>query len=179
MISPRMRRSPPAGQLWAADNGRFSRPDLYSDERYLRFLANRLAYRGSCVFATAPDVFDDSIATLELSRPMLARIRDLGFPAAYVVQGLEAPVPWDELDAIFIGGSDAWHWSEPAFALAAEARARGKWSHNGRVNSWRRFRSVEAAGFDSADGTVLRFDPDRPVSTWPARARLEPSLWPR
>ena len=42
----------------------------------------------------------------------------------------------------------------------AEAKARLKWVHMGRVNSLRRLRYASAIGCDSADGTYLRFGPD-------------------
>lgn len=176
MVTPRMRQSPPDGQLWAADNGRFSEPSYYSDERYLSWLARMPVER--CLFATAPDVVADSAATLELSAPLLPQIRALGYRAALVAQdGLTIDaVPWDEIDALFVGGSTDWKLSETAFDLARAAKQRDKWTHLGRVNSWRRFRAAAAAGFDSADGTVLRFDQSRPVHEWSGRALAELGL---
>lgn len=178
MIQPGMGNHPPAGQPWAADNGRFSKPDTYSDAKYLAWLRKRLPYVGSCLFATAPDVVGDAQATLELSAPMFAPIRALGYPVALVAQdGLEAlAVPWDDFDCLFVGGTTAWKLSEHAYRLAAEAKRRGKWTHMGRVNSWQRFRAAAAAGYDSADGTVLRFDTQRPVGEWSGRAIQSPGL---
>ena len=46
-------------------------------------------------------------------------------------------------------------------AIAAEAKARGKWIHMGRVNSERRYRYAADIGCDSADGTYLTFGPDQ------------------
>ena len=177
MVTPRMGQKPSAGLPWAADNGRFSAPQNYTDERYLAWLAKMPV--DSCLFATAPDVVGDAEATLALSLPMLPRIRALGYPAALVAQdGLTSEmVPWDDIDALFTGGTTAWKLSESAFELAAEAKRRGKWTHMGRVNSWRRFRAAAAAGYDSADGTVLRFDTKRPVHEWSDRAKSRPGLW--
>jgi hypothetical protein len=179
IVTPRMRQRPAAHQTWAADNGRFASPGDYDDERYLAWLGSLAEYRADCLFATAPDVVGDAAATLELSLPMLPRIRAAGYPAALVAQdGLEhLEVPWDAFDALFVGGSTAWKLSEAAHELAAEARRRGKWTHMGRVNSWRRFSMAASAGYDSADGTVLRFDPDRPVAEWMRRARAQLGLW--
>lgn len=176
MVTPRMGQMPPLGQPWAADNGRFSAPQNYSDAKYLAWL-NRMPREG-CLFATAPDVVGDAVATLALSAPMYARIRELGYPVALVGQdGLTSEmVPWDQIDALFIGGTTAWKLSESAFALVAEANRRGKWTHMGRVNSWQRFRAAAAAGYDSADGTVLRFDKSRPVHEWSPRALQSPGL---
>lgn len=177
MLTPRMGQQPPAGRPWAADTGRYSSPHEYTDAKYLAWLG-RMPVDG-CLFATAPDVVGDAAATLEMSRPMLPRIRALGYKAALVAQdGLEGlPVPWDEFDCLFVGGTTKWKLSEHAVALVAEAKRRGKWTHMGRVNSWRRFRTAAACGYDSADGTVLRFDPNRPVSEWSRRALERPGLW--
>jgi hypothetical protein len=177
MITPRMGQKPSPGQPWAADNGRFSKPQDYTDAKYLAWL-RRMPVE-SCLFATAPDVVGDAQATLDMSRPMLPQIRALGYKAGLVAQdGLEAlDVPWDEFDCLFVGGTTEWKLSEHAFLLVQEAKRRGKWTHMGRVNSWQRFRAAAAAGYDSADGTVLRFDPKRPVHEWSGRALANPGLW--
>lgn len=179
MITPRMGQKPAPCQVWAGDNGRFSAPQNYTDAKYLAWLRKLHPFVADCLFATAPDVVGDAAATLEMSRPMLPKIRVLGYKAALVAQdGLEAlPVPWDELDCLFVGGTTTWKLSEAAYQVAAEARRRGKWTHMGRVNSWRRFRAAAAAGYDSADGTVLRFDPNRPTHEWSERALANPGLW--
>jgi hypothetical protein len=177
MVTPRMGQMPPVGQPWAADNGRFSAPQNYTDESYLAWLAKMPA--GSCLFATAPDVWGDAAATLALSASMFAPIRAAGYHVALVAQdGLESlPVPWDDFDALFIGGSDPWRLSAGLIDLVAEARRRGKWVHMGRVNSLRRMRYADAIGCDSADGTVLKHDPSRPVGSWAGVILANPSLW--
>jgi hypothetical protein len=177
MITPRMGQKPPPGQVWAADNGRFNSRHEYSDAKYLAWLT-RMPVE-SCLFATAPDVVGNAQATLRLSLPMMPRIRKLGYKVAFVAQdGMEKlHVPWDMFDCLFIGGTTEWKLSEHAYQLVAEANRRGKWTHMGRVNSWRRFRAAAAAGYDSADGTVLRFDPNRPVHEWRDRATARPGLW--
>ena len=177
MITPRMGQRPAPGQTWAADNGRFSAPQDYSDEKFLAWLAKMPVE--TCLFATAPDVVGNAEATLALSLPMLPRIRSLGYPAALVAQDGLTPetTPWDEFDALFVGGTTEWKLSESTYQIVAEAKRRGKWCHMGRVNSWARFSAAAAAGYDSADGTVLRFDPSRPIHQWSARARRHPSVW--
>lgn len=177
MVTPNMGNRLPAGQVWAADNGRFSRPETYSDERYLAWLGTRDAT--SCLFATAPDVLGDAARTLALSEPMFARIRAAGYPVALVAQdGLESLlVPWADFDALFIGGTTAWKLSEAVTGLVAEAKRSGKWVHMGRVNSLRRLRFADAIGCDSADGTVLKHDPKRPVGGWATAIHERPSVW--
>lgn len=167
----------PNGQTWAADNGCFTQPKRYSDERYLAWLDRQ--DRTGCLFATAPDVVGDAAETLARSTPMFLPIRKLGYPVALVMQDGMTPemAPWDEIDAIFIGGTTDWKLGPEVPPLAAEAKRRGKWVHMGRVNSWRRFDYARSIGCDSADGTVLRFDPKRDVAGWMDRARRNPHIW--
>lgn len=181
MLQPGMGNLPPAGQPWAADNGRYASPETYTDAAYLEWLERRAGERDRCLFATAPDVWGDARATLDLSLPMLAPIRAAGYRVALVAQdGLEElQVPWDRIDALFVGGSDPWRRSEGLVRLVAEAKRRGLWVHMGRVNSLRRMRWAASLGCDSADGTVLKHDLSRDVGSWGARVRDEPSLWRR
>jgi hypothetical protein len=150
----------PTGVLWCADNGAFS--DNFDEDKWWRFLTANAHAADSCAFAVAPDVVGDAEATLARSAEWLPRIRALGYPAAFVAQdGLEAlEIPWDEFDCLFIGGTTEWKLGQHARRIAAEAKARGKWLHMGRVNSERRFRYARAIGCDSVDGTYLTFGPD-------------------
>ncbi len=146
--------------LFAADNGCFVQSEKYSDEGYLAWL-DKLD-RGSCLFAAAPDVVGDAEKTRDRSYPILPKIRELGFKAAFVVQDGETPdqIRWDELDAIFIGGSTGWKLGPIVPDIVSEAKKRGKWVHMGRVNSFKRMRLAAAIGCDSVDGTYLAFEPD-------------------
>lgn len=146
--------------IWAADNGRYAAPEKYSDVKYLAWLMKRDPSR--CLFATAPDVVGDHAATVELARPMLAAIGALGYPPAFVAQDGwdEATTPWDLFDVLFIGGTTTFKLSHGGEAISA-ARRRGKRVHMGRVNSYLRLRLAAAAGCHSADGTFVKFGPDR------------------
>lgn len=184
MLQPGMGNLPPVGQPWAADNGRFSSPETYTDAAYLTWLSKR-PYRDACLFATAPDVVGDAAATLALSEPMFEPIRAVGYRVALVAQdGLENLtefIPWDDFDALFIGGTTAWKLSEAAHELAAEAKRRGKWLHMGRVNSRRRVRLAQAMGCDSVDGTYLRFrhslgTGESEIIGWLAGIEREPTM---
>ena len=164
MLTPMMGNRPDlTGVVYAIDTGCFAQPQAYSDGWYLDYLAELAPARKTCLFATAPDVVGDAAATLARSAPVLPKVRAAGYPAALVAQdGLEdLGVPWDALDCLFVGGTTAWKLSEAAFALVREAKARGKWVHAGRVNSLRRLRTMEQAGCDSADGTFLKYGPDK------------------
>jgi hypothetical protein len=94
---------------------------------------------------------------------MLERIRAIGYPVALVAQdGLEhQPVPWDDIDALFLGGTTTWKLSAAAADLTDEAHARGLHVHMGRINSRRRLRHAAAIGCHSADGTYLAYGPDK------------------
>lgn len=178
MVTPRMGQKPAKGQLWAADNGRFSAPQNYSDEKYLAWLS--LMPRAACLFATAPDVVGDAEATLELSWPMFRRINRVGYAVALVAQdGLTpAMVPWHEIDCLFIGGTTKWKLGPEVPPLVEAAIGLRKWVHMGRVNSWRRIEHARAIGCDSVDGTYLAYDA-RPevVHDWVKRAHMNPHIW--
>lgn len=149
------------GKTWAADTGRFGSPDKYEDGKYLAWLKQR-AGEGNCLFASAPDVVCDPVATLEMSIPMFEPIKRIGYPVAFVGQdGMENyPIPWWKFDVFFIGGSTEWKLSDKAAALVREAHRRNKWVHMGRVNTWRRMRYAASIGCDSVDGNLLAFGPD-------------------
>lgn len=146
--------------LFAADNGCFVQADKYSDDGFLAWLDQ--LDREACLFATAPDVVGDAVGTRKRAYRMLPRIRELGFKAAFVVQDGETvdQIRWDEMDAIFVGGSTEWKLSQAAADIVAEAKRKGKWVHMGRVNSYKRMRLAAAIGCDSVDGTMLAFAPD-------------------
>jgi len=165
MVTPQ--QGYPAAHLegfpFGCDTGCFSNPGAFSLEAYLDWLRAREAHRERCLFATAPDVLGDAGATLARSLPVLPRLRDLGYPAALVAQdGLEdLDVPWEAFDCLFVGGTTAWKNSGAADALAREARRRGKHTHLGRVNTRRRLRAAVLGGYHSADGTYLKYGPDK------------------
>jgi hypothetical protein len=117
--------------------------------------------RTGCLFAVAPDVVGNAAATLARSAPYFDQLHALGYPVAYVLQnGQERlPMPWDDIDAVFIGGDTEWKLSQHAARLAYQAKERGKWVHMGRVNSRKRLLRAAVMGCDSADGTFLRFSP--------------------
>lgn len=141
---------------WAADNGCFNHPE--------RSVSDMLIWLGKlprqdAAFFPAPDVVGDARKTIERSLPVLPLIRAAGFKAAYVIQnGIEeTQLPWDDMDAMFIGGDTTFKLSDQSKALTAEAKARGKWVHMGRVNSYKRLSLANSWGCDSADGTYLQF----------------------
>lgn len=151
---------------FAADNGRFAAPERWRGGDWLEWLAGLRRYRENCLFAVAPDCVGDAAATLELSVPYLPTIRQLGYRAAYVSQdgATSRTLPWDDFDCLFVGGTNAWKLSEASYALVAEAKARGKSTHMGRVNSLQRMVAAAVSKCDSVDGTYLKYGPDE---NWP------------
>lgn len=103
--TPEQRNVIPDGVPWCADNGVFGK-GYPGDGPWLEWVASRPWDQRLCLFVVAPDVVGDAAGTLARSVPFLPAIRSLGYPAAFVAQnGAEQlDVPWDELDALFLGG---------------------------------------------------------------------------
>lgn len=144
--------------VWCADNGAFSA--RFDPDRWWSWLGKQDPE--GCLFVALPDVVGDWQATLDRSLPWLPRVKGLGLPVAIVLQDGCTPdtVPWDDLDAVFVGGTTDWKLGREARTLVAEAKRRGLWVHMGRVNSEKRLRYAKHIGCDSADGTYLSFGPD-------------------
>lgn len=110
------------------------------------------------VFATMPDIVGDALRTLELFEHFKLKANDL--PLALVIQdGIErVRIPWDDIAAVFIGGSTQFKHSREALAVVKTARLLGKWVHIGRVNTCARARNWVGLA-DSVDGSGMsRFD---------------------
>jgi hypothetical protein len=108
-----------------------------------------------CRFVAVPDVVGSARRTLEVFDYWKYKLGT--WPRALVAQdGLEdMTIPWDQIAAIFIGGSTKWKLGEHAANIVRAARAIGKWVHIGRVNTPGRFEYFDALDADSIDGTGL------------------------
>lgn len=161
--------------FWAADNGAFTKVSTFSPTRFMAMLRRDalVEHISTCRFVVAPDVLRvmpsgkilaDAKATLQQYPAWAKRIEAAGFPVALVAQdGLENMldvVPWDHIDCLFVGGSTEWKLGRGARRCVEMARARGKTTHMGRVNSYRRLRVASSWGIDTADGTFLSYAPD-------------------
>lgn len=137
---------------WAIDNGGFKRLDI---EAFDALLAREQHRRNDCLFVAAPDIVGSAQRTLELFERWLPRLK--GWPVALVCQdGQEAlPIPWDDIAAVFIGGSTTWKCSVHVEQIVRTAKLLGKWVHVGRVNDPQRFLHFERLGADSCDGTGI------------------------
>lgn len=161
-VSPRSRNDPDwflsTGLPWAADNGAFSG---FDPPAFLRMLG-AIQGKPGCLFGVCPDVVGNAAETLSLFGQWRPTLADRQLPVAYVAQdGQEwLPVPWDKIDALFIGGSTEFKLGRHAESLTKEARSRGKWTHMGRVNARRRMRLAHAWACNSVDGTSFSWFPD-------------------
>lgn len=146
------------GAVWAADNGCFL--PGYNPDAILSMLRR---YRGvpGCQFVVVPDVVRDAGATLLSFGAWLGTYQAYGYPCALAIQnGIEGyRIPWGSLACIFIGGDDAFKYSDVVRNIVVEAKRRGKWVHAGRVNTPERILYSREIGCDSFDGTHFTMVP--------------------
>jgi hypothetical protein len=160
---------------WGGDNGAFTMVGAFCPKRFRAMLAKKelREHASTCLFIAAPDVLKvmpngmvhaDAVATLKQYAQWAHVIRDHGLPSALIAQnGLERmldDVPWDLVDALFVGGSTEWKLGRGARTCVQAAAALGKHTHMGRVNSYRRLARAQSWDVNSADGTFLSFAPD-------------------
>ena len=138
-----------AGLAWAADNDAFNG---FHERRFVAML-DRIAGLDGCRFVACPDVVGDAAATETMFIRWAPGIVRRRLPVGFVLQDGVRRVPWADIAAVFVGGTDAFKGSPQVAELVGEAKARGKWAHMGRVNSVRRMRYAASIGCDSIDGT--------------------------
>ncbi len=136
----------------SSDNGGFKRLDIPA---YLALLEREWHQRDMFRFVTVPDIVASARRTLELFDYWFPRLE--GWPLALVAQdGQEnLPIPWEYIDAIFIGGTTKFKMSQSAIDIIRTAQAMEKWVHVGRVNDPVRWIHFENLGVNSVDGTGL------------------------
>lgn len=167
MFQPGMGNRPDlTGTAWSLDNGCYAasqRGEAFDGDAFMRLLSLDYWHRhgATCRFVVAPDVVGDAAGTLRLAEHWLPRLGATGFPVAFVGQdGLDhKQVPWEGFAVFFLGGSTAWKLGADARYICAEARARGKRVHMGRVNSLRRMTRGAFMGCHTWDGTYLAYGP--------------------
>jgi hypothetical protein len=138
------------------------------------------------LFVVIPDAIDVSLdgyqvtshpqLTLERYRKYAPLVRDLGAPAALVVQPGMRPseIPWEMVDYVFIGGDTAWKEDvNGAGRVVRHAKALGIPVHVGRVNTQRRIAIMADWEVDTIDGTKLTNGVDKnlpQLTAWLAAA---------
>jgi hypothetical protein len=175
-----------SGQPWGADNDALAgvKPDAYLS--MLDAIAR--APRDQLKFVAAPDAVERTPhgivgsweGTLWLWRCWQPALVARGLPPAIVLQdGATADsVPWDELAAVFVGASTRWKLSRTAELLVGMARARGLWTHVGRVNTMPRLARVEAMGVNSFDGSQFSRWPQKYIPPFLARLEIQQHALP-
>jgi len=137
---------------WAIDNGAYTTLDTPVFEALLKREWHR---RADCLFVTVPDIVGCARRTAEVFDLWAPRLA--GWPLALAIQdGIEhVPIPWERIDAVFIGGSTPFKCGLHAERAIRAAKLFGKWVHVGRVNTPARFEHFRKLGADSVDGTGL------------------------
>lgn len=141
------------GVPYGLDNGCFKSFDLIAWGRLLC-----QADEDRPVFVCLPDVVGDAQRTAELFDAFRARTQEL--PRALVLQdGIErVTIPWADIDAVFVGGTDRFKYSAELTRTIRTAKMLGKWVHVGRVNTPSRVRNWLGVA-DSIDGSGMsRYD---------------------
>lgn len=139
-------------EKFTIDNGAFSR---FNADGFLSLLDREKGDLHLCRWVAVPDVVGSARRTLEVFERWAGKIAE--WPLALVCQdGQEdLPIPWESIQAVFIGGSTDWKMSKSASAIIKAANMLGKWCHVGRVNTPGRFEYFEELGADSIDGSGL------------------------
>jgi hypothetical protein len=172
LVQPRARNDigevATSGAVWGADNDALAGLD---PDAYLTMLDQiAAADRTNLRFVAVPDDAQMTpegprvtwVGTLALWRSWRQALVRRGLPAAIVLQdgATVATVPWEELRAVFVGGSDAFKTAPETRAILVEAGRRGVWRHVGRINTLDRYWRLHGL-FDSYDGSGF--------SRWPSR----------
>ena len=153
MLTPLTRfRLQSPGLPWAIDNGAYAR---FDGKAFLSLLEREAHHKVNCLFVTAPDVVGSARRTLEAFEHWKGRLA--GWPLAVAIQDgqQDLEIPWDEIAAVFIGGTTQFKLSASAAHVIKAAKIMGKWAHVGRVNDPARFAYFEELGADSIDGTGI------------------------
>jgi hypothetical protein len=139
---------------WAMDNGGFKQVDVPG---LLSLLERERENQATCLFVAVPDVVGCARRTLEVFDHWKGKTELRGWKVALVCQdGQESlPLPWDDIDAVFIGGSTAWKLSPHVAHIIRAANILGKHAHVGRVNDPARWQHFEELGAKTCDGTGL------------------------
>lgn len=123
------------GDAWAGDNSCFT--DAWTEELFIAWLQMMQPYMETCLFIVAPDVLGSWYDTWNRWHIWQPKIKQMGFPVAYVGQddqGIDQ-VPWDTMDAYFVGGTDDWKDSADSLALVTLCRRDSIRVHLGRGNT--------------------------------------------
>src|SRR4029077_7270972 len=141
-----------SGRPWAIDNGAFAG---FNAAAFHALLDRESHHSSKCLFVTVPDVVGSARRTLEVFERWAPRLT--GWRLALACQdGQEhLPIPWDVINAVFIGGKTNWKGPLDAVQIIQAAQLLDKHVHVGRVNDGVRWKHFETLGVDSIDGTGI------------------------
>ena len=162
------------GGVYAIDNGAFSG---FPEDKFRRLLLRQDSRKEDCLFVTCPDIVGAGQRSIELFKRRARWIPE-GWRVAMVAQdGMEdLEIPWDDMQALFIGGGDPWKDSRGAADIVRTAKTLRLWVHVGRVNTPRRFQHFADLGADSCDGSGVAMY-DHMLKTIERRHEPQPSLF--
>ena len=131
---------------YGLDNGCFAR---FEENTWNRQVEE--AKRTEPKFVCLPDIVGDARRTLELFE--LFKSKTIGVHRALVLQdGIgDFDIPWNELSAVFVGGSDNFKIAPECVNACKTAKILNKWVHVGRVKTSGRMQIWLDLG-DSLDG---------------------------
>lgn len=147
--------------IWAADNGCFKGFDQKRYERMLEKIADAVRDKRCTApaFVTLPDKVADYAETIRLWGVWHRRLAEFGLNRAFVLQDgaerVRCPIPWEYIEAIFLGGTTEFKLGEFCRSAVKTAKFIGEWAHMGRVNSPKRLDYAKAIGCDSCDGSGM------------------------
>ena len=142
-----------SGRPYIVDNGCFSR---FPEKKWRKLLGD--AEKDKPIFVCLPDIVGDARRTLDLFnifKPITS-----GLPRALVLQdGIgNFEIPWNDIDAVFVGGTDEFKVSNECINACKVAKMLNKWVHVGRVNTSSRVKNWLELG-DSIDGSgISKYD---------------------
>lgn len=146
-----------SGKQYGLDNGCFSK---FESKTWRRLLseAKQQDLINQPEFVCLPDIVGDARRTLELFDMFYEEVKPL--KTCLVLQdGIgNFAIDWHKVDAVFVGGSDAFKISTEAINACKVAKMLGKWVHVGRVNTVERVKNwINLA--DSIDGSgISKYD---------------------
>lgn len=151
LVSPNGIRYFPELIPYALDNGAyyaFTNKTEWDEKEFYKMLDKIPSYKKP-LWVACPDKVADKDETLRMWDRHSIRIKEWGFPLAFVVQdGMQAKDVPSEAEVIFMGGSFEWKWK-----MLPEFCKIGKRVHCGRVNSYEGLWICDENGVESCDGT--------------------------
>jgi len=138
-----------SGKPYGLDNGCFAE---FRQKKWESLVEDAKEKRP--IFICLPDIVGDARRTLDLWEIFSQKLN--GLPKALVLQdGIgNFRIPWNELDAVFVGGSDSFKIAPEALNACKTAKMLGKWVHVGRVNTSSRVANWKGLA-DSIDGSGI------------------------